>query len=34
MKKVLILGGAGTMGSEATKLLLERSDAETHHRRL
>jgi saccharopine dehydrogenase-like NADP-dependent oxidoreductase len=28
MKKILILGGAGTMGSEATKLLLERSDAQ------
>ena len=27
MKKILVLGGAGTMGSEATKLLLERSDA-------
>ena len=27
MKKILILGGAGTMGSEATKLLLERSNA-------
>ena len=28
MKKILILGGAGTMGSEAAKLLLERSDAQ------
>ena len=27
MKKILLLGGAGTMGSEAAKLLLERSDA-------
>jgi len=27
MKKILVLGGAGTMGSEAIKLLLERSDA-------
>jgi len=28
MKKITVLGGAGTMGFEAVKLLLERSDAE------
>jgi len=28
MKKILILGGAGTMGAEAARLLLERSDAQ------
>jgi saccharopine dehydrogenase (NAD+, L-lysine-forming) len=28
MKKITVLGGAGTMGSEAVKLLLERTDAE------
>jgi saccharopine dehydrogenase (NAD+, L-lysine-forming) len=28
MKKIIVLGGAGTMGSEAVKLLLERTDAE------
>ena len=28
MKKIIVLGGAGTMGYEAVKLLLERTDAE------
>jgi saccharopine dehydrogenase (NAD+, L-lysine-forming) len=28
MKKIIVLGGAGTMGSEAVKLLLVRTDAE------